>query len=128
MDVLKLDDSDFAQYIGTALWSSSDDSDEAEYLDSEYSIDDFDPATLKGMRDEIEVFVHKFFELVDDKDEHTSIGNFVHNVWLTRNSHGAGFWDAGYKNGGVLTEECIGIGEVNLYIGDDKKIHKDGGR
>ena len=48
-----------------------------------------------------------------------------HDFWLTRNRHGAGFWDRGYPEaiGEALTEAVHGFGETSLYLGDDGKLY-----
>ncbi len=45
-----------------------------------------------------------------------------HDFWLTRNGHGAGFWDGDYEKGKELTEIAKGYGEVNLTITNDGEI------
>ncbi|GAA3632936.1 hypothetical protein [Microlunatus ginsengisoli] len=48
----------------------------------------------------------------------------AHDFWLTRNRHGAGFWDRGYgEDGDTLTEAAHAYGGVDLYIGEDGRIH-----
>jgi hypothetical protein len=44
-----------------------------------------------------------------------------HDLWLTRNRHGAGFWDRGYPSGvgDVLTAMAHAMGSDDVYIGDD---------
>lgn len=39
-----------------------------------------------------------------------------HDFWLTRNRHGAGFWDRGYPDeiGDALTKACAAFGEAYL--------------
>jgi hypothetical protein len=47
-----------------------------------------------------------------------------HDFWLTRNGHGAGFWDRGLDDvGDKLTEMAHPYGEVSLYRGDDGLIY-----
>ena len=47
-----------------------------------------------------------------------------HDLWLTRNRHGAGFWDRGLGEiGDKLTELAHSYGGITLYIGDDGKIY-----
>ena len=47
-----------------------------------------------------------------------------HDFWLTRNGHGAGFWDRGLGEAGKkLTDAAHAFGECNLYLGDDDVIH-----
>lgn len=47
-------------------------------------------------------------------------GQSGHDFWLTRNRHGAGFWDRGLGDvGDKLTDLAHAAGERDLYVGDD---------
>lgn len=51
-----------------------------------------------------------------------------HDLWLTRNGHGAGFWDnpkvyGGQKNADALAKIAEKMGQVDLYVGDDGKVY-----
>lgn len=48
-----------------------------------------------------------------------------HDFLLTRNRHGAGFWDGGWAQaaGRRLTENANAYGEANFYVGDDGKVY-----
>jgi hypothetical protein len=48
-----------------------------------------------------------------------------HDVWLTRNGHGCGFWDGDWSEPAAtrLTKASKKFGEFNLLVGDDGKIH-----
>lgn len=47
-----------------------------------------------------------------------------HDFWLTRNHHGAGFWDRGLGAiGEELTKMCEKYPAKDVYIGDDGKIY-----
>lgn len=54
-----------------------------------------------------------------------------HDLWLTRNGHGAGFWDrklgsfGGYDIGDCLSEACKMLGDCCLYEGDDGLLYLD---
>lgn len=49
---------------------------------------------------------------------------FASDFILTRNHHGAGFWDRGIGEAGrKLTEMSHAYGTVGLYHGDDGKLH-----
>ncbi|MFN7883244.1 MAG: hypothetical protein ACK5PF_09560 [bacterium] len=60
-----------------------------------------------------------------------------HDLWLTRNGHGAGFWDrdeleepegdTGPGVGEELTRHAEAMGECYAYTGDDGLLHIDGG-
>jgi hypothetical protein len=50
-----------------------------------------------------------------------------HDFLLTRNEHGAGFWDGDYgADGEALTEACRDFGHVDLYTGDDGVLYSAG--
>lgn len=46
-----------------------------------------------------------------------------HDLHLTRNGHGAGFWDRGLPHGDRLSEIAQQYGPLGAYIGDDGKIY-----
>lgn len=48
-----------------------------------------------------------------------------HDFWLTRNRHGAGFWDRGIDAGDALTEAAHVFGSADLYIGRNGWIHHE---
>jgi hypothetical protein len=113
-------------YIECALWSSydyhGDDSEPTETLDASYDIDDIAPDTLATIIAECKDFQESNAELLKQSglgDEQAG-----HDFWLTRNRHGAGFWDRGIGDiGRKLTDAAHFHGEVNLYVGDDGKVH-----
>ena len=110
----------FRQYLETALWSSMDN--EGQYaLDESYYTDDIAPATLAAMRADCDAFYDANQEIIDRYDCETCGQDF----WLTRNRHGAGFWDGDYlkEDGRMLTEASKAFGETWLYIGDDGLIY-----
>lgn len=109
------------QYLETALWSSIDD--DGHPLDDGHSLDDFsEEALLQAIKD-----CEKFAELCLGIDgiEHLDGSDLGHDFWLTRNHHGAGFWDGDYDEelGNKLTEISKSMGEIALYIGDDGKLY-----
>jgi hypothetical protein len=107
-------------YAIAALWSSTDD--EGEPLDAVYSIDDISATTYGQMSEDVLQFI-KTNEalLIASGQSDEQIG---HDFWLTRNGHGAGFWDRGLGDvGDKLTEACKAFGGVDLYVGDDGLIY-----
>lgn len=114
-----------AAYLEAALWSTGGEGgeDDSEYLDQDFDFEDLDPAVVSQAKSDILEFLSEVGDLVEESgmDE----GQLGHDLWLTRNGHGAGFWDRGYdkhiEDG--LTKAAHDMGEVNLYVGDDKKIH-----
>jgi hypothetical protein len=105
-------------YIETALWSSIDDG--SEPLDSNYRAEDFSEDTLAEM-----VADCLSFQTNNAEDIETDPSLAGHDFWLTRNGHGAGFWDGDWEGqvGERLSIAAESYGEVNLYIGDDGKIY-----
>ena len=114
------------QYLVTALWSSIDDKENP--FDDNYSIDDFSEKALKQADKDCDLFLEKVRELslldkiyiglLDETD-------IAHDFWLTRQGHGAGFWDGDYPDeiGDKLTEIANDFRELYIYVGDDGKLY-----
>lgn len=111
----------FNHYIGSALWATN--LDNGEPMDLKYDVEDLHPDTRDKLKTEMNQFIEKYAYLIDDEDRNTGLDYFVHNFWLTRNGHGAGFWDGDYVNGDALTDACKEYGEIYLYVGDDGLIY-----
>ena len=116
-------------YITCALWSST--GDDEQHLDEKYDSDDLAPETRKAMEADCEKFIAEnetalsdYEEIIGTHPEYTESEKAGHDFWLTRNGHGAGFWDRGIgETGDTLTEASTGFGEVDLYVGDDGKLY-----
>ena len=132
-------------YIKCALWSTPntqflEDGEEEEEtcaLDEDYGPYDLSPEVYREMRedctdflfahpqDPVTVFLSGLGEV--------SLWEAGCDFWLTRNGHGAGFWDGDWDKpsfeedwGERLTERARPYGSVDLYVGDDKRIHSAG--
>lgn len=109
-----------SSYVEAALWTSSDDNDET--LDSTYYWEDFAPETQGAMREDVQRFIDQAGTLLIEAE--LSESQIGHDFWLTRNGHGAGFWDRNLGEiGDKLSDICRNLGEAYLYIGDDGQIH-----
>ena len=111
-----------AAYLEAALWSSVNmDSEEEEPLDENYEIEDFSREALLEAQEETEDFRDMAGSLLDEVDEEMA----GHDFWLTRNHHGAGFWDRGYPGhvGDGLTELAHSFGDQHPLVGDDGELH-----
>lgn len=110
-------------YLECALWSSMDNADEqgGSPLDENYSLDDFSPEALASAVADCADFQSSQADLLADIDSEQA----GHDFWLTRNGHGAGFWDRGHPGdiGKRLTDEAKVYGGVDLDIGDDGLIY-----
>ena len=112
-------------YFECALWSSV--TDDGEPMDTDYDvgsialsvwdegISDIDQALT--LADKIEGF---------DLEDY-GYTQFAHDLWLTRNGHGAGFWDrtdlASKEVLDKLTAIAEGMGSKDLYVGDDGTVY-----
>ncbi len=115
-------------YIECALWLSTDNQDSP--LDCNYNRWDIAECTLEKMRADCESFFRSNWYLIQDDDvNQTKFARYEragHDFWLTRNGHGAGFWDGDWpQHGDTLTAACKEYREVYLYVGDDGKIYQD---
>jgi hypothetical protein len=112
-------------YMVAALWSSNDNADESggDSLEARLSVYDIAEPTVKMMIADCAKFQHDHYE--DIKDNLTQAG---HDLWLTRNGHGAGFFDGpprwAKEASKRLTKACEPYREVELEIGDDGLIHQ----
>lgn len=124
----------FRAYVGTALWSSTDD--DGEPLDSARDIDDVAPETLDKMRDDCAAFYDANSEHIhcdgaplsrefDGSIAAREAALAGHDFWLTRCGHGAGFWDGDWPEPAatILEKAADTFGNVDLYLGDDGRIH-----
>ena len=115
-------------YIDAMLWSSTcDESDDCEYLDGKYCHSDLAPETVERIDSDLLVFAAKFdalceqFDYSDICEEQAGI-----DFWLTRNGHGAGFWDRTEHPAELmtaLTDLAESFGTLDPCIGDDGKLY-----
>ena len=134
----------FDAYVRCALWSSTDnsivkggdshpDSNGGDPLDDNYGPDDIAPETLASMRKDCDAFVEAnatdLASLIGTRPKyHNGVyddGDAGHDYWLSRNGHGAGFFDNGEAHGDAwdrLQEAAERFGEVNLYV-DEGRVH-----
>lgn len=109
-------------YVECALWSSTDESTPqgGVPLDQNYTITDIDPDTLAVMVQDCQKFQEE--NAADIACECDRAG---HDFWLTRNHHGAGFFDGDWPEPAAtrLTQASDSFGECCLYVGDDDRIY-----
>lgn len=115
-------------YLICALWSSHDiikerGKDDIEYfLEEKFNVNDFSNGAILKAQKDIRNFTKKNRSLLmKSKLNDEQIG---HDFWLTRNSHGSGFWDRNLGEvGQKLTESCKKFNPVDTEVGDDNKLH-----
>lgn len=114
-----------AAYVQCALWSSNDEATDSggEPMDRNYGPEGIDEKSLDAMRADCEAFLSANEEDIDGRYDDAG-----HDLWLTRNRHGAGFWDGDWPSdaGKRLTDAAHKMGERDLYVGDDGKVYQWG--
>lgn len=115
---IKLDDFT-AAYIECALWSSTEEDGDLAGVDDEKDVEDIAPATLSMMRADCAKFQEAMADHIAANDEQAG-----HDFWLTRNGHGAGFWDGDWAEpaASILDGASKAFGCFNLYVGDDGQV------
>lgn len=100
-------------YLEAAIWTNEED------LSKSYTIYDFDDVAKENAKSDIINFVSKAKEFLTGIAEE-QIG---HDFWLTRNHHGAGFWDRGYdENIGEKLTEISHEFKESTVVEDDGKL------
>lgn len=110
----------FGAYLECAVWASMHGN---QPLDKHWGVGDIDSSAREAMRAEF----NDFLDLLDREGVDYSevwAEQMGHDFWLTRNRHGAGFWDRGLGAlGDELTKWAHSFGESDLYVGDDGKVY-----
>ena len=115
-------------YIAAALWSSTDNSrpDGGDPLDKNYSIDDIAPEALASMVQDCQQFQQENGIPRYNRGDYTDEEMAGHDFWLTRNRHGAGFWDRNELDKPTqkkFTDAAHAFGESDIYVGDNDKLY-----
>jgi hypothetical protein len=105
-------------YLEVALWSSLDFN--GKPLDKRYGLKDIDKSVSIQAKKDLNRFYSKAKHLIEDGNYE---GNWVQDFWLSRNGHGAGFFDDSGENGDMLQKIAEGFPHIDLYIGDDEVIY-----
>ena len=126
----KLDDFTLA-YLEAILWAENDESTPSggEPLDKNYSISDFAPESIDKAVEECRRFQEENAAdlALYNHPQWTADELGGHDFLLTRNGHGAGFWDRNdclpEEAGERLTAAAEKYGETNVYVGDDGQLY-----
>lgn len=118
--------SDFlAGYVEALYWSSTDTTAEGE----DVNLDEYEASTQAGDRcraDCLAFFEANYADLEQAADvPGYSWAHAGHDFALTRNRHGAGFWDGDLPDdlGDRLTAAAHAAGECCPYLGDDQLVY-----
>jgi hypothetical protein len=96
-------------YISCALWVTFDEP-------NELTADNLSEVSKARAVIDVESFVNKMWDKIQD----IPASQLGHDLFLTRNRHGAGFWDRGLGEiGDELTEVAKGMGEIDVYLDEE---------
>lgn len=123
-------------FLHAALWTETDESTEngGEPFDSNYGFEDLAPDTIHAACIDCAEFlamceaqnVADFGALIK-RPSSNSDESAGHDFLLTRNGHGAGFWDGDWSEADgaadKLTEAAQSFDCFGLYLGDDGLIY-----
>jgi hypothetical protein len=108
-------------YMVAALWTEM-----PQETGRVVTADAFSPEAVTAMQADCQAFVDK---LVEDQMDKLAFRSWTsaelgHDLWLTRNGHGVGFWDRGLGPvGDRLADLARGMGEATVELGDDNQVH-----
>jgi hypothetical protein len=77
-----------------------------------------DDGTMKEIETDCRGFYDSNFDRIKDAPEKAGV-----DFHLTRNGHGAGFWDGGWVDGDHLTKEAKVYGTLELYLHEGVLYH-----
>lgn len=115
-------------YVDSALWSSTDNSDDSggDPLDDNYGPGDLTIEAVLSIREDCMDFINGNTAdlILYMAERYADLSYAGHDFWLTRCGHGTGFWDRGLGElGERLTAAAKVYGDCYIYVGDDKKLH-----
>ena len=106
------------QYLETALWADV----EEDYGDDivRFGRESFSQSALDLAQHDCLLFLASAPDIEDCR-----LTDAAHDFWLTRQGHGAGFWDGDWDDGlsDQLTDLCGNMGPTCLYLGQDDLFH-----
>lgn len=100
--------------------------------DIDLDMGNIDQHTLAKMKAEATVFWNRNGPYILAREENNDRGEWniaeraASDFWLTRNGHGAGFWDRPELWGPYtdrFTKDSEWFGNCDLYLGDEGKVH-----
>ena len=102
----------------------------SDHLDDHFCINDFTVELLeRAERDCVKFFDRaKAAGLIERAHRFADDTTIAYDFWLTRQGHGAGFWDGNYRDdvddvGSALSPVAVEFGECSVIIGEDGRVH-----
>lgn len=119
-------------YLECAIWTDEDRLKEENTKGYEGEIKNLIPEadlTISNFSDDSKIKAHEdirlFLKYAGDAVEGIDEEQLGHDIWLSRNGHGAGFFDRGYDKDieKRLMDSAHKIGNVDIYLGDDGLLY-----
>jgi len=107
-------------YLECALWTNDE---EEDFIGK--TIYDFSAKSRKLVTSEIKWFMTIASDELGSALDDISDKSIGHDIWLTRNGHGTGFWDRDYDKEveELLVELSKELDFTDIYVGDDDLIY-----
>lgn len=100
-----------------------------EPLSQYFGIEDFTEDSLTTAEEDLDDWFHYLERqgLYERALEYADDERIAHDFWLTRNGHGAGYWDGDYGDiGDKLTDACKAWRGQDIMISVDGRLHLEG--
>jgi hypothetical protein len=109
-----------AGYLNAAIWTEEEQISETDGIDIREL--EFSPEAEKKATEDVSGFFEANRELFS---QHARFDVAGMDLWLSRNGHGAGFFDGEQygDNADTLQSAAEKLGECYLYVGDDGFLH-----
>lgn len=132
-------------YVTGALWAGVMDPETGEPADVDYTSDDLTSDAAAALYRDAQAFYSENGALIgaftrhmrrpsgwthahSQMSEADAYAQAGHYFWLTRNRHGAGFWDAGAgRVGDLLSDRAHTYGSAYLWADDDGRVNYSDG-
>lgn len=113
-------------YVEALFWTETGTADDADLANA--SFEDLSPAARARIRVDCLAFqgdCAASLTAAAAKDSSRTATAAGHDFWLTRNGHGAGFWDGDWPapEATILDRAAKEAGECSLYRGDDGLLY-----
>lgn len=116
-------------FVACLLWTTSNPDNEDRNLDDDYEASDFHPLTSEALRAKSEEFARENAAdiLIATKHDGYTMESAGHDLALSCNGHGAGYFDRGLGEvGDRLQSAAEKVGQLDAYVGDDGLLYVSG--
>lgn len=110
------------------VFNNADDDDDDNQVKTSHAFNEenIDSDSIIQAYNDIKTFIQSVRpEYIIEAIEDQGTERLGHDIWLTRNRHGSGFFDHSYSDEAekALTKAAQDLKEIYVYIGDDGMLH-----